>query len=75
MLVGGAAAWPLAARGQQSKIPKVGFLYPGPSKVATARIDAFLEGLRAAGYGVPDRAEFISRFADGDPAPACAIGG
>ena len=43
-LVGGAAiAWPLGTRAQQPKIPKVGFLYPGPSKAATARIDAFWE--------------------------------
>jgi ABC-type uncharacterized transport system substrate-binding protein len=66
-LVGGAAiAWPLGTRAQQPKIPKVGFLYPGPSKAATARIDAFLGGLRAAGYSVPDQAEFISRIAEGD---------
>src|SRR6516225_9069247 len=62
-----AATWPLAARAQQPKIPKVGFLYPGPSTVATTRIDAFLGGLRTAGYRVPEEAEFISRFADGDP--------
>ena len=62
-----AAAWPLAARAQQPKIPKVGFLYPGPSTVATTRIDAFLGGLRAAGYRVPEEVEFISRFANGDP--------
>jgi putative ABC transport system substrate-binding protein len=67
-LVGGAAAaWPLAARAQQPKIPKLGFLYPGPSTVATTRIDAFLGGLRAAGYRVPEEVEFISRFANGDP--------
>ena len=67
-LIGGAVAtWPLAARAQQPKIPKVAFLYPGPSTVATTRIDAFLEGLRAAGYRVPEEVEFISRFADGDP--------
>jgi putative ABC transport system substrate-binding protein len=67
-LLGGAAvAWPLAARAQQPKIPKVGFLYPGPSTAATTRIDAFLGGLRTAGYRVPEQAEFISRFADGDP--------
>src|SRR5262252_1007834 len=61
-----AAAWPLAARAQQPKIPKLGFLYPGPSTVATTRIDAFLGGLRAAGYRVPEEVEFISRFANGD---------
>ena len=66
-LLGGAAAWPLAARAQQPKIPKLGFLYPGPSTVATTRIDAFLGGLRAAGYRVPEEVEFISRFANGDP--------
>jgi putative tryptophan/tyrosine transport system substrate-binding protein len=67
-LLGGAAAvWPLAALAQQPKIPKVGFLYPGPSTVATTRIDAFLGGLRTAGYRVPEEVEFISRFADGDP--------
>ena len=64
---GAAAAWPLAARAQQPKIPKLGFLYPGPSTVATTRIDAFLGGLRAAGYRVPEEVEFISRFANGDP--------
>lgn len=65
-LGGIAVAWPFAAAAQQSKIPKVGFLYPGPSAAATARIDAFLGGLRTAGYRVPEQAEFISRIADGD---------
>ena len=66
-LGGAAAAWPLTARAQRPKIPKVGFLYPGPSTVATTRIDAFLGGLRTAGYRVPEDVEFISLFADGDP--------
>ena len=60
-LLSGAVAWPLAARAQQAKIPKVGFLYPGPSTVATTRIDAFLGGLRTSGYRVPEQVEFISR--------------
>ena len=57
----------MAACRAEPKIPKVGFLYPGPSTVATTRIDAFLGGLRTAGYRVPEQVEFISRFADGDP--------
>jgi len=56
------------ARAQQvSTLRKVGFLYPGPSSVAVARIDAFSQGLRTAGYQVPEQVEIISRFADGDP--------
>ena len=66
-LIGGtAAAWPVAARAQQPRIPKVGVLYPGPSSAAAPRIGAFLEGLRAAGYSMPDQLELISRVADGD---------
>jgi ABC-type uncharacterized transport system substrate-binding protein len=66
-LIGGAAAaWPLAARAQQRKILKVGFLYPGPSTAAAARIDAVLGGLRTAGYRVPEEVDFISRIAEGD---------
>ena len=47
------AAWPLAARAQQQKILKVGFLYPGLSAVVTTRIDALLG---AASRGDPARA-------------------
>jgi putative tryptophan/tyrosine transport system substrate-binding protein len=48
-LVGGAAvAWPLAARGQATKIARVGFLrQAGPQ---ANQFDAFRDGLRAAGY-------------------------
>jgi len=68
-VLGGAAAWPVAARAQQSStVQKVGFLYPGPSTAAATRIEAFLAGLQTAGYRVPEQVEIISRFADGDPA-------
>jgi len=68
-VLGGAAAWPVVARAQQSStVLKVGFLYPGPSTAAATRIEAFLAGLQTAGYRVPEQVEIISRFADGDPA-------
>jgi putative ABC transport system substrate-binding protein len=50
-LVGGAAAWPLAARGQQSaKLPAIGYLGPNTRSVDGPRIDAFLQRLRELGW-------------------------
>ena len=44
-LLGGAAAWPLAARGQQQgKIPRIGIIDDSPMW------DAFRQGLRDLGY-------------------------
>ena len=69
LLGGAAAACPLSARAQQaSAVQKIGFLYPGPAAAAAIRIDAFLEGLRNAGYRVPEQIQIVPRFADGDPA-------
>ena len=49
-LLGGAAAWPLAAGAQQgAKIPRVGILSPASSEAA-ATLAAFRKGMRDLGY-------------------------
>jgi ABC-type uncharacterized transport system substrate-binding protein len=67
-LLGGAAAWPLAARAQQTgRRPKIGIVYLGPAAMAGPRVEALLSGLRAAGYGGPEQIEIVLRTTDGDP--------
>jgi ABC-type uncharacterized transport system substrate-binding protein len=68
VLIGGAAAWPLAARAQQPpKTAKVGILYPGMAAALPSRLAGLREGLRAAGYPEQNNIELLSRAADGDP--------
>jgi len=50
-LVGGAAAWPLAARGQQTgKLPIIGFLGYSGASAASAWVAAFVQRLRELGW-------------------------
>ena len=74
--LGGAAAWPLAVRGQTGRLPKVGFLYPGIRAMTETRIAAVREGMRAVNYADADTVEFVVRASDGDPSklPALAAG-
>jgi ABC-type uncharacterized transport system substrate-binding protein len=49
LALGGAAAWPLRARGQQPALPVIGFLGTGSAQSDSYRVAAFQQGLREAG--------------------------
>ena len=68
-LLGGAAAWPIAAGAQQLAQPaKIGVLYPGLPSTLPSRITAFRDGLQVVGYREPDNVELVLRSTAGDPA-------
>jgi putative tryptophan/tyrosine transport system substrate-binding protein len=73
-LLGGAAAWPLAARAQQSKKSVVGYLNSTSPTTYTNYTESFQRGLRSTGYADGENITIVYRWAEGqnDRLPALA---
>jgi putative tryptophan/tyrosine transport system substrate-binding protein len=61
----GAAAWPVAAWGQQLTAPLIGILLDGSSETATEYLQNFRDGMRELGYEDKRTVKLEYRFADG----------
>jgi putative ABC transport system substrate-binding protein len=65
LLGGAAAAWPLAARAQQARMARIGFLGPTSYFGLQERMDALRAGLHDLGYVEGDNLSIDFRWAEG----------
>jgi putative tryptophan/tyrosine transport system substrate-binding protein len=63
-LLGGAAAWPLAAHGQQAAMTVVGFLNAGSASAQASYTAAFMQGLKEIGHIEGQSLTIGYRYAD-----------